>query len=1144
MRKIHLLSAAAVLAMPVAGYAQQITTQIVGQVAGPDGAPLAGATVVVTDTRTNVSSTYATNAEGVFQARNLQPGGPYTVTATAPGFQGQTVENLQTTLQGATELTFTLDSAVAADEAPIIVTAQRAEVQLRAIGPGVAYGEEVLESFPSFTNDIRDIIRIDPRVSLDRDLEVDRISCLGGNDRANTFTVDGIVQADVFGLNGTPFAARNSLPLPYGVIRQTSVEFAPFDVQYGRFTGCAVNVVTKSGQNTFHGSAFFNFTSDDLTGSEVDGQDFTPAPFKEYRWGATLNGPIIPDHLFFSFGYEETDTGDSQDLGPTGAGFANELEFVTIEQFNEVAEILRSTYGVDPGEIARSLPEKNRRFFGRLDWIINDAHRLELTYQRLEETNLEPDGLNNETLTGINTFEDEGTLSNYYSGRFYSQWTDTISTELRISHADVKDVQGPFGGGEAQSENPLPRIVVGVERMVDGELEQGSILAGPGFSRSANELQTKITQAKFKVDAVAGDHLLTFGAEVNHADVFNLFVQNATGTLTFASIDDLRAGLLTGGGNTFPDPEDILDGSAAGAYGNFTPSGDVNDAAAEWVRTIYTVYAQDEWTATDNLTLLGGLRIDWYDGDAPPANPNFFARYGFTNANPFSKIDPVLLPRFAFTYDLEPFSVFSNTQVRGGVGIFSGGDPAVWFSNAFSNPGIGAGQGVSTNPLCNAAEGPDGRIDVVQNGQFTGIPQCIVQAGGQQAARALADTQSTDPNLKIATVTRANIGIVTRLDFTGGGGFFDDWRLNLDYIYSRFNDPYNFVDLAQTPDIRKGLGGFTIDGRPIYQAIDPTRTGCTAVLQGTGGTPPVYTNVNSACFGTSRDDEIQLTNADGYDSHVASIVLNKRFGGGIFVPGGSTFVSMGYAFTDSNDRRNLGSSTSTSNYDVTAAFDRQAPGVSTSFFETRHNVTFAATFANEFFGEYETRFGWVFVARSGRPYSITFDGGGVLNDSASGSDNALAYIPTGVGDPNVVYLGRTGQTGAQAELLYNAYIDQFDCIAKYRGQTIPRNTCNNDWFFDLDLQFSQELPGPARLFGVEDEIELFVNFDNFLNLLNSEWNVFRRQRDFAGLVDVIDLASIDSQGRYVLRDFNPDDTEVIQVSSSVWRIQFGVRYKF
>ena len=75
---------------------------------------------------------------------------------------------------------------------------------------------------------------------------------------------------------------------------------------------------------------------------------------------------------------------------------------------------------------------------------------------------------------------------------------------------------------------------------------------------------------------------------------------------------------------------------------------------------------------------------------------------------------------------------------------------------------------------------------------------------------------------------------------------------------------------------------------------------------------------------------------------------------------------------------------------------------------------------------------------------------------------------------------------------------------------------------------------------MEDRVELFADFDNFLNLLDSGWNVFRN-RDYA--VAVVD-GGVDAQGRYVITNFNPDDEEIVRTSSSVWRIQVGLRYEF
>ena len=1126
----------ATVAVQSPAYAQEITASVDGQVSGPGGTPIPNASVTITDNRTNASQTYTTGADGRFSARNLTPGGPYTITATAPGYQGQTVENLITTVAGTTTLSFDLSAESASVDAnTIVVTAQRANVELRAIGPGTAFGEDTLEGLPSINRDVRDIVRVDPRVSLERENEVDRVSCLGANDRANTFTVDGIVQADVFGLNGTPFAARNALPIPFDAIRETSVEFSPFDVEYGQFTGCAINVVTKSGSNAIHGSAFYVFNNQRFTGSKVDGDEIEVLPFKDTNWGLTLGGPIIRDRLFVFYGYENVRDQDSQEAGPLGGGFPNEEEYITVAQAEEIGQVLQEVYGINPGPIAQQLNETNRRHFGRVDAVISDNHRVELTHQRLNERNVEPDDFfGGDQFTALNAFEEEGTNSKYTSGRLYSQWTDNFSTELRLSRAKVADVQGPVGGGEAQSGNPTPRIVVGVQN--DGN--EGLYLAGPGQFRSANQLDTKVDQLKLKGELDLGGHVVTVGTEVNRLDVLNLFIVNATGTLVFQDIDALREGILTSGSSTFLDPGDVLEGDHAGAFGSFTESGDPLQAAAAFKRTIYSAYLQDDWTVNDQLNLLGGVRLEWYDGDAPRHNPAFEARYGFSNATKFDALGLTVLPRLGATYDIGDRGWLSRPQLKGGIGWFAGGDPTVWFSNAFSNNGFASGFGSITSSRCN-----DVPLDVVQNGQFTGFPQCVREAAGAQAAQGLNDTQSTDPDIKLPTVRRINVGFSTRLNFGGGSsGLFDGWRLNLDYIHSRYNNPYEFVDLSQTIDARRGLSGFTIDGRPIYRAIDPTATGCTAELVGTGGTPPQYTNVNDACFATGRDDEIQLTNADDFTSQVASIILGKRFPGGVFGGDGSTNLTLGYAFTDSNNRRDHISAQSTSNFDASALLDRQNPGVATSGFETRHNFTAGLNFRQEIFKDLFTQFGMFFGARSGRPYSYTFDGSGVMMDSASGSDNVPLYVPTGPGDPNIVYVntisfGQVVQTAAQTEERFNEYISQNRCLNRDRGGAARRNGCRNDWYYDLDLRLSQELPG---IFGGQ-RAKIFMDFDNFLNFVDDKWNLFRSR---PALVDVVDLVTIDSAGRYVVRDFNPDDDNDVRLSPSLWRIQIGARYEF
>jgi hypothetical protein len=144
------------------------------------------------------------------------------------------------------------------------------------------------------------------------------------------------------------------------------------------------------------------------------------------------------------------------------------------------------------------------------------------------------------------------------------------------------------------------------------------------------------------------------------------------------------------------------------------------------------------------------------------------------------------------------------------------------------------------------------------------------------------------------------------------------------------------------------------------------------------------------------------------------------------------------------------------------------------------------------------------------------------------------------------------------------FANSLSCARPHVGRSIPRNTCSNDWYYDLDLNFSQELPGPGRLISggrFEDTIRLYVMFDNFLNFLNRDWNIQRR-RNFAGLQEVAGLstAGFDAQGRYVITstrvvpETNPnspnfgtsafDRDNFINVSGSVWRIKVGVSYEF
>jgi len=737
-------------------FAQQTVSEIRGVVTSDAGAGISGATVTVVDTRTGARRSVTTGGDGSFNIRNLTVGGPYTVSASAPGLQGQRFEDIFIGLNAATVLSFSLgDETAASDE--IVVTATRNNVAELAIGPSSSFGIAELQSLPSISRDVRDIIRIDPRVVIDGTND-DNISCIGGNNRFNSFTIDGTRVADPFGLNASGFPSRNTLPIPFDTIRETSVEFSPFDVEYGQFTGCNINVVTESGSNEFHGSAFAVFNSSGLTGSTIDGRNVAGDDFRDFNWGAEVSGPIIKDTLFFYAGYEETkDGGDIVSDGPEGAtGFANTVDGLTTEEVNRVDSILSSVYGLESGGIVRVLPEDSRRIFGRIDWQINDNHRLETGYWRLRERNVEPDdlGFDAQFIFG-NTFEEEGSEIENYNARLFSQWTENFSTEIRGSRLDTQDLQGPVGGGEAQDPTPIP-----IFRITEND---GNVLQnGPGQFRSANDLKTQIDQLKFKADYVTGNHVITAGYEWDQLDVFNLFVIQATGIFNFDSIDDLENGL------------------ASSITGNGSFSGDINDAAARFSRSIHTLYLQDEWQVTDRLGLTLGLRYDFYtSSDEPTESARFVERYGFSNTQGFDGLGAIQ-PRLAFNYDAGA-TLFGETQFRGGAGVFSGGDPTVWFSNSFSNTGSNQGFGGTFASPCTDAD-----LQVVNGGQFTGIPNCVIEQQQAEAQSGNGRVAAVDPNFDLPTIVRGSFGFTHITDFAGAaGGFFDDWQVDIDLVHAR-----------------------------------------------------------------------------------------------------------------------------------------------------------------------------------------------------------------------------------------------------------------------------------------------------------------------------------------------------------------------
>ena len=1099
--------ALAAIAASVPAVSQEITSGIRGTVVSPTGAAVAGATVTISDSRTGFSRTVTTSAGGIFIFRGLSVGGPYTVRVTSDDYQNQAVTEIFTTLGGTQALAINL-AEVSNDIEEISIVASRAVAAKVAIGPSSTFDLSTIQSLPSISRQIRDVIRIDPRVNIGAGSggEGFGISCAGGSPRANSFTIDGVRANDPFGLNASGNLSRSTFPIPFDSVAATSVEFSPVNVEYGAFTGCNINVVTKSGTNEFHGSAFFLFNSDDVSGSKIDGVDVTGgAEFQRKNWGADLGGPIVRDRLFFYGSYEETDTASVQNEGPIGAGFNTERG-VTLDEANRIRDILTNSYGRDPGTIVRTLPNTSLRYFGRLDWHINDNHKAEVSYARLEENRILGDDIN--TGRGLFTFSDNfqnrGSVSNTYRFRLQSDWSDNFSTEVRYSKSTVADDQGPLGGGEAQSEN-FPRIAIGAS--FANEFFGQNFVSGPGLFRSANRLDTTTTQYKIKGDYQAGDHLITAGYELEALDVFNLFIINGTGTIFFNSIDDLEAG----------NAREIRIGASF--------SGDPNDAAAIFKRNIHTLYLQDKWQVSDSLVVTGGIRYDYYKSDdAPNLNPEFQSRFGFANTQAFDGLN-ALQPRIGFVWNM-PEEDYGDTTITGGFATFSGGDPTVWFANGFQNFGGALGLGIAS-VSCTDAD-----LQVLAGG-FSGVPQCVVGGAQAEAQANLGSVAFTDPNFKLPRINRFSFGIAHYTADTGSD-FFDDWQINFDVIYADLVNAVDFVDISLTQT------GTAPDGRPLFSQLDLRSSGFADGCNPTfNGLREGFSGTTDACFRfpSSGGQVIGLTNAingGGHQTNV-SIQFQKRYD---LSDTATLDLRTGYAYFDSIIGNAGQSFTAGSNFEERVTDNFNDGPLGPSAFANKHNLTFSLAYRNEFWEGLATQVSGFFRVNSGTPLSFVFDANtsrGTFGDSDAEA-RSLLYIPTGLDDPLADLSGIDGAA-------FLAFLEE-QGLDEFAGGIAPRGTFYNPWSADLDLRFSQELPG---FLNGDDGFTVFIDFENVFNFLGS--GLGKKSRARSGDVNEaipVAAASINEDGVFVFSNFNADNVLQFRedIGDTLWRINLGIRYKF
>ena len=758
------VSAIAISAAGIAS-AQVTTSSIRGAVTDEAGAPVAGATVTILHEPTGSVSVATTSATGQFTGQNLRVGGPYSITITGEGFIPARADNVYANLGEATAVNLTISRADdAAVMETVVITGSALQVAQVATGPSSTYNLSILEEAPASNRSLADIVRLDPRVYVDEAFN-DSINCAGANPRYNSLTVDGVRMNDNFGLNSNGYPTER-MPFSYDAIEQVSVELAPFDVNYGSFTACNINAVTKTGSNEFHGGLFFDYTDDSLTGDDTDGVKRNLGAFEEKRYGINVGGPIIKDKLFFFGAYEKFEGANIFGKTPEDNGLSSAL-------YQSIIDFAVNNYGYVAGGLPSSMAVEDEKFFGKLDWNINDSHRAEFTYTYNDGGNFSGSDYSSTQLPDGNHYYERGAKLNAYTGALYSDWTPNLNTEFRVSYLDLDNRQIPVAGYDQWGE---------VQIRVPQDLGSGTttVYLGADDSRHSNKLSYELWNYKAAANYTMGDHLFTGGIEREEFSVFNLFVQQSLGEWRFNSPTDF----FNGDFNYFQ-------------YTNAAGTNNVNDGAADFGYEINTVYLQDKWQVSDRLDITAGLRYDFYtSSDKPAYNANFQSKYGFRNDENMDGRD-LLQPRFGFNYDFS-----DNIKLHGGFGLFSGGNPNVWISNNYSNNGVTLADyyAPSNTNLADYTYSDTGR-------PFFDVPDEAIAAIAN--ANGVGGVNALDPNFELPSEWKFAFGAVADID-TGLPILGNDLRVMGDILYSKTNEsavvaPLGYVQTGTAPD-----------GRPIY----------------------------------------------------------------------------------------------------------------------------------------------------------------------------------------------------------------------------------------------------------------------------------------------------------------------------------------
>lgn len=1084
MYKYLLLVIVLVLCAPIGVLSQSVTTgSLSGTVSDAKGLPLAGARVEAIHTPSGTKTGAVTREKGRYNIRGLKVGGPYRLRVTYVGYSPEEKIGIYVNLSQDVVANFTLKEKAATTDEVVVTASSNSAFNPSRNGPASVVTSAEIALAPTINRSIGDFARFNPLVNQRNPSGQDGLAGLsiaGANTRYNNIQIDGAVANDQFGLGeaGTASSQANANPITLDAIQEIQVAASPYDVRQSGFTGGLVNAITKSGTNSYHGTAFFYGRNQDAVGKSPDTLRTKLPDFSDLQFGGSIGGPIIEDKLFFFVAGELRRRSTPIEIGLNDPTSANNFP-VAADSLRKIAEIAQTKYGYNVGDIG-SLDQRSNstNIFAKIDWNPDDNNRISLRHNYTNAVQ-DRDIIRN---TQRFTYGNHQHIFTSINNSTVLQWNAVLGSdfynEARIAYTATRDKREFVGGA-------FPFITI---YMNPSTPEQVNF--GVERSSQANSLDQDVLAFTDEVTLPIGDHTFVIGTHNEMTSYDNLFIQDLFGSYTYTSIANFEAGLPS----FYRVGYTNADGPAKGTVPH-----------AKWSMFQTSLYAKDEWTFSKDLRFDIGVRADIpFFLDTPFANAKVTGKFpGFQTDNMPSG-NMLFSPRLGFNYDLSDGD--RTTQLRGGTGLFAGRAVGVWLSNLYGNTGVdllrsqlgsdGAGRPVIANFKTPAFD-PNKPPTPYDTTVYPGKPITT------SAINLIAD------DFKLPQVWRSSIG----LDHQFAIGLIG----SIEGIYSKqLNEvDYQNLNLRRTA----AFGGVSpTDGRPIYRGISANDTIVTA---------PEFTDV------------ILLKNrSEGYSYNIiASLKLVPQ---NEFVKNLSAELS--YTYGASYELNQAQSSVARSQWASTRVIDPNNVTLERSNFDIPHRISLAVNYIFEYADNWATSIGLFYTGNSGRPYSFTYNGD-INNDGANNND--LIYIPN-QSDLNtkVVMLPGTNdlRTTDQIWAEYMAFIDANETLAEYRGKILPRNVLREPWVQSLDARITQTIPT-----FVGQKVELTFDFQNILNMLNSEWGLVKYV-DFQSMqlvgVSGVGAAAFDSQGRMRQTFTTPSQIYIKDNIFSRWRMQLGMRYSF